>query len=223
VARAVASTSVTDRATGAGRTLARLDHRFGEARAVQFGGRPALLSEAECEVLLRFNAAAAAAGLQRTDMPTLRCVVTRIVDARSEKVLQQSYVLSNLGSQVDASQLAQWQAWANENEPCFRLIRQGVQLVGGVGELGDPNMMKRVLIAGQMTTTVWRLLRADGEWAERTRALMHQLSGRPARASRPLSGNALYAGMGKLFLLLEALGTESTAPTQRSTALEQQG
>ncbi|MGJ7491262.1 flagellar biosynthesis protein FlhF [Variovorax sp. ZT4R33] len=222
LARAVASTAVTDTETGAGRALARLDHRFDEPRPVQFGGRPALQSEAECAVLLRFNAAAAAAGLTRADMPTLRCVVTRIVDARSAKVLQQSYALSNIDGAVTGAQLAQWQAWASENEPCFRLMRQGVQLVGGLGELGDPNMMKRVLIAGQMTTTVWRLLRADGEWAERTRTLLNQLSGRPARASRPLTGNALYAGMGKLFLLLEALGTESTAPTQMSK-LEQLG
>ena len=85
------------------------------------------------------------------------------------------------------------------------------------------NEVAWVLIAGQMTTTVWRLLRADGEWADRTRMLLNQLSGRPARASRPLTGNALYAGMGKLFLLLEALGTESTAPTQMSKSLEQLG
>ncbi len=221
VARAVASTAVTDTASGAGRTLARLDHSFSEPRPAQFAGRPALQSVAECDVLLRFNAAAAASGLTRADMPTLRCVVTRIVDARSGKLLQQSYALSNIGSDVSGLQLSQWQAWAIENEPSFRLIRQGVQLVGGLGELGDPHMMKRVLIAGQMTTTVWRLLRAEGEWADRTRLLLNQLSGRPARGSRPLTGNALYAGMGKLFLLLEALGTESTAPAYASKPMEQ--
>lgn len=223
VARAVPSTAVTDTTTGAGRTLARLDHRFAEPRPAQFAGRPALQSEAECDVLLRFNAAAAASGLTRADMPTLRCVVTRIVDARSGKLLQQSYALSNIGSDVTGAQVAQWQAWANENEPSFRLIRQGVQLIGGLGELGDPHMMKRVLIAGQMTTTVWRLLRAEGEWADRTRLLLNQLSGRPTRPNRPLTGAALYAGLGKLFLLLEALGTESTAPTHTPKSLEQLG
>jgi flagellar biosynthesis protein FlhF len=107
-------------------------------------------------------------------------------------------------------------------EPCFRLIRQGVQLVGGIGELGDPDMMKRLLIAGQVGTTVWRLLHADGEWAERTRMLLNQLTGRPVRSSRPLTGNALYVGVSKLFLLLEALGTESTAPTQQPKPMEKQ-
>ena len=86
------------------------------------------------------------------------------------------------------AQLAQWQAWAAEAEPCFRLIRQGLQLVGGMGELGDPNMMKRLLIAGQVTTTVWRLLHANGDWADRTRTLLNQLTGRPVRPDRPLIG-----------------------------------
>jgi flagellar biosynthesis protein FlhF len=146
-----------------------------------------------------------------------------VIDARSRKVLAQGYALSNVGAEVGVQQLAQWQGWANEAEPCLRLMRDGVQLAGGMGELGDPNMMKRLLIAGQMTTTVWRLLQADGDWAERTRMLLGQLTGRPVRAGRPMTGSALYAGVGKFFLLLEALGTESTAPTQAPRALAQMG
>ena len=109
----------------------------------------------------------------------LRCVVTRVLDARGQKILAQSYLLSNLGSEVSAQQLAQWQGWAAEADPCFRLLRQGVQLIGGMGELGDPDMMKRLLIAGQVGTTVWRLLQAEGEWADRTRMLLNQLTGPP--------------------------------------------
>ena len=84
-------------------------------------------------------------------------------------------------------------------------------------------MMKRLLIAGQVTTTVWRLLHARTASGPIARAtLLNQLTGRPVRSSRPLTGNALYVGVSKLFLLLEALGTESTAPTQAARALEQQ-
>ena len=124
---------------------------------------------------------------------------------------------------VTARQLAQWQAWAADTEPCFRLIRQGLQLAGGMGELGDPDMLKRLMIAGQVTTTAWRLLHAKGEWADRARMLLNQLTGRPAKSSRPLTGNALYVGVSKLFVLLEALGTESTAPMQpQLRAMERQ-
>ncbi len=223
LARAPGSTVVFDSRSGVSSTLARLDFDFVEARPVTFRGKPAMQCEARADVVLRFNAAAAAAGVDMDAMPALRCVVTRVLDARSRKVLVQGYSLSNIGNEVSTRQLAQWQGWANNADPCFRLIRQGVQLVGGMGELGDPNMMKRLLVAGQMTTTVWRLLHATGDWADRTRMLLNQLTGQPVRSSRPLTGNALYVGVSKLFLLLEALGTESTVPTQQPRALEQHG
>ncbi|WP_454907372.1 flagellar biosynthesis protein FlhF [Variovorax gossypii] len=223
LARAPGSTAVIDARTGAPDTLARLDFEFSEGQPVRFRGKAALRCEAQADVVLRFNAAAVAAGVGREAMPALRCVATRMLDARSGNVLAQSYALTNIGTEVAARQLAQWQAWANDAEPCFRLLRDGVQLVGGIGELGDPNNMKRLLIAGQMTTTVWRLAQAEGEWADRTRVLLGQLTGRPVRNGRLMSGSALYAGVGKLFLLLEALGTESTAPVQAPRALEPQG
>jgi flagellar biosynthesis protein FlhF len=220
LARAPGATPVTDVRTGTPSKLHRLDLEFGEARPVSFGGKMAMQCEAHAEVTLRGSAAN---GADKDALPVLRCVVTRVLDARSQKILAQTYSLSNIGTEVTARQIAQWQSWAVDADPCFRLIRQGLQLVGGIGELGDPDMMKRLLIAGQVTTTVWRLLHAKGEWADRTRGLLNQLSGRPVRSSRPLTGNALFVGVSKLFLLLEALGTESTAPTQAPAQLEKQG
>lgn len=197
LARAPGATAIADPISGKASSLARLALTFGETRPVRFKGKAALQSEAHADVLLRGD----------SELPPLRCVATRVTDAKTRKILAQSYALSNVGSEVTVRQLAQWQAWAAEAEPCFRLIRQGLQLVGGMGELGDPHMMKRLLVAGQVTTTVWRLLHARGDWTERTRALLNQLTGRPARPDRAPSGNALYVGVGKLFLLLEALGT----------------
>lgn len=196
LARAPGSTGIVDAATGRGSTLARLALDFGQPHAVRFKGKPALQAEAHAEVQLRGE----------HELPALRCVVTRVMDPKTRKILAQGYSLSNIGGEVEAAQLAQWQSWAAEAEPCFRLVRQGLQLVGGLGELGDPQMMKRVLIAGQASTTVWRLLHAQGEWAGRTRVLLSQLTGRRLRPDRAPSGNVLYEGVAKLFLLLEALG-----------------
>ncbi|MBT2335638.1 flagellar biosynthesis protein FlhF [Variovorax paradoxus] len=197
MARAPGSTAVTDPRTGEYATLTGLDFGFGDARAVVFKGRAALQSVAEALVTLRTDGG----------LPGLRCIVTRVTDARSHKILAQGYALTNIGRDIAAPQLAQWQGWAAEAEPCLRLLRQGLSVLGGLGEAGDPHMMKRLLIAGQVTTTVWRLLQANGDWAGRTRALLSQLTGRPARPGRPVSGNVLYAGVGKLFFLLEALDT----------------
>jgi flagellar biosynthesis protein FlhF len=207
LARAPGSTVVIDPRTGALSTLAQLEFEFDAPRPASFRGKPALQCEAHALVLLRTGAATAEGA------PALRCVVTRLLDARSRKVLSQGYVLSNVGMDVGARQIAQWQAWAAEAEPCFRLLRQGLQLAGGMGEPGDPQMLKRLLVAGQVTTTVWRLQSATGEWADRTRALLGQLTGRAVRPDRPLSGSVLYAGVDKLFALLEALGTDTATPS----------
>ncbi len=208
--RVPGSTAVIETNTGESSALARIDAEFSAPVPTVFRGEPALQCEAHALVRLRVAA-------DKPALPPLRGVVRRVLDARGQKILAQTCLLSNVDMGVDARQLAQWQAWATDAEPCFRLIRQGLQLAGGMGELGDPDMLKRLLIAGQVTTTVWRLLHAKGEWVEGTRMLLNQLIGRSARSSRPLTGNALYMGVSKLFLLLEALGTESTAPVQPQT------
>jgi len=203
LARAPGLTGVIDARSGLSSALSRMPFEFGPARAVLHRGKPALRSEAHAQVLLRAGGEAG---------PVLRCVAVRLTDARGQKLLALQYLLSNAGDDVAAPQLAQWQAWAIEAEPCLRLLRQGVQLAGGMGEPGDPEMIKRLLVAGQVGTTVWRLLHARGDWADRTRMLLNQLTGRPARASRPLSGNALFAAVGKLFVLLDALGSDAVVP-----------
>ncbi|WP_431273507.1 flagellar biosynthesis protein FlhF [Variovorax ureilyticus] len=207
LARVPGSTSVIELRTGESSALARIDAEFSEPVPTVFKGGPAMQCEAHAMVQLRV-------GADKPGLPPLRGVVRRVLDARGQKILAQTCMLSNVDMRVSPRQLAQWQAWAADAEPCFRLIRQGLQLAGGMGELGDPDMLKRLLIAGQVTTTAWRLLHAKGEWADRARMLLNELTGRPAKSTRPLTGNALYVGVSKLFVLLEALGTESTAPMQ---------
>ena len=216
LARVPGSTSVIELRTGESSALARIDAEFSEPVPTSFKGKPAMQCEAHALVQLRV-------GADKPALPPLRGVVRRVLDERGQKILEQTCLLSNADMRVTARQLAQWQAWAADTEPCFRLIRQGLQLAGGMGELGDPDMLKRLMIAGQVTTTAWRLLHAKGEWADRARMLLNQLTGRPAKSSRPLTGNALYVGVSKLFVLLEALGTESTAPMQpQLRAMERQ-
>lgn len=202
-ARVPGSTSVVDLRTGQSGALAKLAPDFGPATQVVHKGKAALQSQAEIEVRLRASAA---------DAPALRCIVTRLTDARSGKLLAQSYGLSNVGAEVDSRQLVQWFAWSAEAEPCLRLVRQGLALCGGMGEPGDPHMFKRLLIAAQVATTVWRVQVASDDWAERTRALLVQLTGKAVRPGRAPSASVLFTGMDKLFALLEALGPDFAVP-----------
>lgn len=208
LAGASGSTAVIDPRSGTVSVLALLDFDFGKERLATFRGESAMQSEAHVDVILRSGAFTVDVASE-SRASVLRCVVTRIVDAQSRKTIAQTYLLSNIGREVAARQLAQWQGWATEADPCFRLIRHGLQLMGGSGELGVPNMMKRLLIAGQVTTTVWRLLFASGDWAERTRTQLTELTGRAVRSDLSMSGNILFEGMGKLFLRLDTLDTQS--------------
>ena len=89
LSRVPASTSVVDLRSGQPGALAKLALAFGPALQVMHKGKPALQSQAEAPVRLRAGA---------PDAPALRCVVTRIADARSGKLLWKA----SLGGQVNA-------------------------------------------------------------------------------------------------------------------------
>lgn len=200
VSRALGSTSVIDLRTGYSAVLSRLALDFGPGERVLHKGKPALQSLAHVEVRLRASA---------EDAAPLRCVVIRVTDPRSGKLLAQSYGLTNLGGEVDSAQLARWLGWGAEAESCLRLVRHGLALCGGMGEPGDAHMFKRLLIAAQVATTVWRVQVSTAEWAERTRSLLVQLTGKAMRPGRVPSASTLFAGMDKFFSLLEALGPDA--------------
>ncbi|WP_240162397.1 flagellar biosynthesis protein FlhF [Glaciimonas sp. PAMC28666] len=208
--RGRATSAVIDADGKPGATLARLADKlaFAPPQSVMYKGKAALQSLAEMPVRLRLSVK----GRPDTEvlsslLPTLRCVVARIVDPQSGKLLAHWYLLSNLGAQVSGSQLVAWYRWRVEVDPYFRLLKEAVNQLGGCGQPGDADMLKRMLTAGQASITVWRLLQARDDWAKVARSLLVQLSGRPVRAgaARPASAAVLFEGLGKLFVLLETL------------------
>jgi flagellar biosynthesis protein FlhF len=202
LARAARSTLVIDPQAGQSKPLWRIDMQFGPAEAVTHRGKNAVRAEAETEVLQQ-----CADGSQ----VRLRLVSSRLSVAGSQRPLEQYFVLSNIGAEVSARQLGQWSRWAGRADACFRTTGKGLALMGGIGELGDPSMMKRVLAAGQVATTAARLLDLPGTRAARTRVLLTELAGRQVRSDRPQSPTVLYEGLVKLFHLLEAFAADSVA------------
>lgn len=209
-----ASLRIVDAASGAPGTLAKLAAglAFGAAQAVTYRRKPALLSLAEARVSLRsgpHDSTAVAAAV-------LRCVVRRIVDAESGKPLAHSYLLASTSVEATTEQMAQWPAWRSAAEPYFKLLRQGILQLGDGGLAGEIAARKRLLVAGQASTTVFRLLRAQDVWADTARKALAQLAGRSVRPDRPVPGPALFEGLGKLFALLDALETEGAAPASQT-------
>nr|MDP2190631.1 flagellar biosynthesis protein FlhF [Rhodoferax sp.] len=212
-----AALRIVDAASGTPGTLAKLAAglSFSTAQAVTYRRKPALLSVAEALVSLRPDPKGSATGTE-TDAPVLRCVVRRMVDADSGKALAHSYLLASTGVQATAQQMAQWSAWRTAAEPYFKLLKQGILQLEDGGMPGDAAARKRLLLAGQASTTVFRLQRAQEVWADTARKALAQLAGRSVRPGQPVPGPALFEGLEKLFVLLDALETDGVALSPQS-------
>ncbi len=202
LARAARSTLVIDPQSGQSKPLWRIGMQFGPGEAVTHRGKKATRAEAETQVRQQ-----CADGSH----VSLRLVSSRVSAAGSQRPLEQYFVLSNIGHEVSARQLGQWHGWARRADACFGMTGMGLALMGGLGELGDPAMMKRALAAAQIATTAARLPDLPGTRAARTRALLTELTGRQVRPDRPPSPTMLYEGLVKLFHLLEAFDADSAA------------
>lgn len=202
VASGTAALRVYTAGSDVSKTLAKLATAtsFSAPEPIFYRKKAALLSVAEMQVRLETDQQAAA-------WP-LRCVMKRITDAGTGKLLATSYVLATPDIKASTLQIAQWPAWRATADAYFKLLTQSVLQFGEGSALGDVSMSKRLLIGGQASTTVFRLQHAKGMWAETARMVLAQLAGRSVRIGRAVPGPALFEGLGKLFVLLDALETD---------------
>lgn len=209
---------IVDAATGARGTLGKLAAglSFSAAQPVVYRKKSALMSVAEARVSLRPDLDDIAPGTQ-PPAPVLRCVVRRMVDAETGKVLAHSYTLACKGVRAPAQLMAQWPAWRSAAEPYFKLLGQGIGQVTPVGQPGAP---ARRLIAGQACTTVFLLQGLQDEWADTARKALAQLAGRSVRPGRPVPAPVLLEGVGKLLVLLDAFETDGVAAAAQPDALQ---
>ena len=183
---------------------------FSAPQAVVFRGKAAVLTVAEAMVHLRLDTHGHSAG-SVADAAMLRCVVRKIADSTSGKTLLCSYLLASADIEASAQQLMQWASWRAATEPYFKLLTQAVLQLGDGRAPVEVAMSKRVLIAAQACLTVFLLQQAQSVWAEAARTVLTQLTGRSVRPGRPPLGSALFEGLGKLFVLLDAMETEGAA------------
>jgi flagellar biosynthesis protein FlhF len=147
--------------------------------------------------------------------------VRRIVDADSGKPIAHSYLLASTGIQATALQMVQWPGWRIAAEPYFKLLKQGIVQLASDVPPDDASMRKQWLIAGQASTTVFRLQYAQDPWADAARKVLARLAGRSVRPGRPVPGPVLLEGLGKFFVLLDALesdGADLSPQSHRATA-----
>ena len=139
-----------------------------------------------------------------------RLVISQVRDS-NDKVLAQWYLLCNLPQEIEGATVALWYYWRWRIESYFKLLKQAGQQVEHWEQESGQALFKRLLIAAQACAMAWRLMRQDGEFAQRTREFLVRLSGRQMKRSRPVTASALLAGIYMLLTINETLEHYSPA------------
>ena len=177
---------------------------FSTPKPVSFRGKSGLLSGAEMLVNLCPDPTGGRVGVP-ADASMQRCVVRRIVDAASGKLVAHSYLLASSNIQAKAQQIMQWAVWRAAAEPYFKLLNQGLLQFGDSPVSSEADVLKRVLITAQACITVFRLQQAQEAWAATARKVLAQLTGQSVHTDQPVPGPVLFEGLGKLYVLLDAM------------------
>lgn len=224
-ASATAALRIVDAEKGTPGTLAKLAATlaYGEPQPAIFRKKPALVFVAEALVFLRTDPKDTSVGPQAGSTAPLRCVVRRVVDADTGKPLAHSYVLVSTDVRSTTQQIAQWPSWRKAADPYFKLLGQGVRQIDSGAAPDDMALHKRLLVAGQVSLTVFRLQQAQAAWADTARKVLAQLAGRTVRPKCPIPGPVLLEGLGKFFVLLDALQNDGEGPSPHRHLAAAQG
>lgn len=136
--------------------------------------------------------------------PTLRLVVTQ-VRADDGPVTAEWLLVTNVGSEIPARQVAQWYAWRWRIESLFKLLKgHGQQVEAWQQETGEA-IAKRLAVTAMACVLVWRLQRDPSPKGKKLAAILIRRSGRQMKRHRPVTAPALLAGLEKLLAVLELL------------------
>jgi len=184
---------------------------YAPAREVEHQGKRATQWLASTQVVLvrkarptRTDASGKRLAPQAGAPLSVRLVVSRICD-ESGQMLAQWYLLADVPDNVPAQTLALWYYYRWRIESYFKLLKQaGHQLESWEQETGGA-IFKRLLIVSQACALAWRIMRAEGKFAEKTKTFLVRLSGRQMKQKRPVTPSALLDGLFKLFMMIETL------------------
>lgn len=135
---------------------------------------------------------------------SVRLVVSRIEDEAGQAVAVW-YLLSHLPTSVAAEEVALWYYYRWRIESFFKLLKQAGHQVECWEQESGAALFKRLLIACQSCVLTWRILRAQGAYAEQVQRFLVRLSGRQTKRLRPVTAPAVLSGLHTLFALLELL------------------
>ena len=182
---------------------------YTEVREVECQGKPAIQWLASTRVVLtrkakpsRLDADGKRIAPQAGKPLEVRLIISRILD-KNGKELAEWYLLSNVANEVSAETLALWYYYRWRIESYFKLLKQAGHQIESWEQESGKALFKRLLIATQACALAWRIMRAEGEFAQQAKAFLVRLSGRQMKRNRPVTPSALLDGLFKLFVMIE--------------------
>jgi len=216
IARARASQIVTVWDTGGPDGARRTTTLIRLAAELDYGGsQPAFGQHKAAVVRLAQVSIQLRHGLGESGAPVnLLCVIERIFDQETDVLLSQNFLLASKEAEpFGEACLASWHARREHLDGYFRLQRRVMDQLGGCGEPGDAEMLRRFPLMLQIALLSWTLVQSDTEWAQASAAYLERMAGRPVRRSpaalsASVRATVLAEGVQRMFALLEALGEE---------------
>ena len=179
-----------------------------DTREVEYHGKRMRQRVAQTTVTLHRPARTRVDGRQR-EVPgeplTLRLVVAQVVDAAG-RVRATWLLLTHVDeADADAAQVALWYYWRWRIESFFKLLKSAGQRMEEWQQTTGEAVAKRLLIASMACVLAWNLQRDTSPQGVRMQRLLVRLSGRQTKRSRPVTTEALLAGLFVLLPMLELL------------------
>jgi hypothetical protein len=143
----------------------------------------------------------------------LRLIVCEIRD-KNGKVLARWLLLSNLGSDASACDIAQWYYWRWRIESYHKLLKSAGQQVEQWQQETAATLVRRLLVTAMSAVLVWHIARDPSPQSEQLRTTLVKLSGRQIKRgknSRSFTEPALLAGLCiavPMMTLLETMSVE---------------
>jgi len=136
---------------------------------------------------------------------SLRLVIARVVDPKSGEILSTWYLLTNVPSEVPATQIALWYYWRWEIESFFKLLKSGGQQLEHWQQESGLAVLKRLLVASMACAVVWSLQRNDDPPSEAFKAVLVRLSGKRLKRGRSPTPGILLSGLYVVLQMIDFL------------------
>lgn len=135
----------------------------------------------------------------------VRLIVSRVLSQQGE-CLAQWCLLSNV-EQVSANTLAQWYYWRWQIESFYKLLKSsGHHMEQWQQETGTA-VAKRLMVASMACVYVWQLYTRTDTQANQFKQLLIRLSGRQMKRAKPVTHQALLAGLWVFLSMMDAMNT----------------